>query len=349
MPFAKRKEVVPLLFELPSFEYIDVRNVGEAVQFLHQHLGVSSVFAGGTDLLGLMKDRVQGPDMMIPEFLVDIKTVPEIERIDFDMETGLRIGSTVTLSRLEDSDFVRDRYNILAQAARQIATTQIRNRGTVGGNLCQRPRCMYFRHPHFLCRKKGGKRCFAAAGEHRYYHSIVAPGKCMMAHPSDLAPPLVALRASASVASTEGVKEIPITDFFRPSTPFTETALKPGEFLTSIRVPAQKAPSRQVFLKSRIRKASDFALSSVSVVAHVSNGLCEEIMVVLGGVASAPYVASRSMELLQRKKLNERLILRAAEASVEEARPLRDNRYKIDLTRALVLRALKSIWIEPAD
>jgi xanthine dehydrogenase YagS FAD-binding subunit len=341
--------VIPLLFELPSFEYIDARNVREAVQSLRRGTGSASVFAGGTDLLGLMKNRVQGPELKVPELLVDIKTIAEIDRIDFDLDTGLTIGSAVTLSRLESSDPVRERYDILAQAARQIATTQIRNRGTVGGNLCQRPRCLYFRHPHFLCRKKGGERCFAAAGEHRHYHAILESGRCVAVHPSDLAPPFVALGSSAIVASAEGAKEIPLTDFFRPSSPLTETALRPGELLTSIRVPVPKEPSRQVFLKSRVRKASDFALASVAVVARVSEGVCEEIRIVLGGVAPFPYAASRSAQLLAGRKLDHSLILQAADASVEAARPLRNNAYKIDLTKALVLRALKSVSAEPTD
>ena len=124
-----------MLFELPSFEYVDPRSIGEALQSLRHHLDSASVLAGGTDLLGLMKDRVQGPELKVPGVLVDVKTVAEMDRIDFDPKTGLMIGGAVTLSRLEGAERVRERYGILAQAARQIGTTQIRNRGTVGGNL----------------------------------------------------------------------------------------------------------------------------------------------------------------------------------------------------------------------
>ena len=203
---------------------------------------------------------------------------------------------------------------------------------------------MYFRHPHFLCFKKGGVKCYAVTGEHRYYHSILENGKCVMAHPSDLAPVLVALKAKAIIAGSDGEKEVPLQDFFLGPDHFTETILKADEFITEILVPNQNGRTYQLFLKQRIRHSADFALSSVATLAQISDGICKDIRIVLGGIAPVPYMASTANEIVKGRRLNERLISQAAEASVEGAHPLTMNRYKIDLTKALVRRVLTSIW-----
>lgn len=337
-----------LLYELPSFEHIDVKSVKEAVFWLHKYGDKAMVIAGGTDLLVLMKDRIEGPKLKIPKVLVNIKTIPEMNRLTYDEEVGLRIGAAVTLNRLETSDVIKKKFNVLSQAARQVGTTQIRNMGTIGGNICQRPRCMYFRHPHFLCYKKGGAMCYAGTGEHRYYHSILKCGICVMAHPSDIAPALVALKAKAIIASSDGEKQMPLQNFFLGPNNFTETVLKFDELLTEVQVPNQKGRTYQLFLKHRIRHSSDFSLSSVATVAQILDDVCEDIRIVLGGIAPFPYMASRAEDIVRERRLNEALISQAAELSVEGAHPLPMNRYKIDLTKALVRRALTSIWHEAA-
>lgn len=207
---------------------------------------------------------------------------------------------------------------------------------------------MYFRHPHFPCYKKGGDKCYAVAGEHRYYHSIMKNGRCVMAHPSDLAPALAALEAEVVIASSEGEKTLTLQDFFTPANDFTETVLKRGEFLTGVQVPNQKGKTYQSFLKRRIRHSADFALSSVATVARITDGICEDIRIVLGGIAPFPYMASRAVEMLKGRKFTKGLISQAAEASLEKARPLPMNHYKVDLTTALVRRALISMWQEVA-
>jgi len=337
-----------LLYELPSFELLDAATVRDALACLKKYEGRTRVIAGGTDLLSLMKDRVEGPELKIPEVLVNIKTIPELNQITYDEHTGIRIGAAVTLNRLQASDIIRQKFTVLSQAAGQVGTTQIRNMGTMGGNICQRPRCMYFRHPHFPCYKKGGERCYAVAGEHRYYHSIMKNGRCVMAHPSDLAPALAALEAEVIIAGSEGEKTLTLQDFFTPANDFTETVLKPGEFLTGVHVPNPNGKTYQCFSKRRIRHASDFALSSVATVARIIDGVCEDIRIVLGGIAPFPYMAFRAAEILRGRKLAEKLISQAAEASVAEAHPLPQNRYKIDLVTALVRRALTSMWQEVA-
>jgi len=301
------------------------------------------VIAGATDLLGLMKDKVEGPEFRIPEVLVNIKRIPDMTRIAYHEGTELRIGAGVTLSRLAASDVIRQGFRILSQAALQVGTTQLRNMGTLGGNLCQRPRCLYFRHPHFLCFKKGGSKCYAATGEHRFYHSILKHGRCVMAHPSDLAPALIALKAEAMIMSPHGERKVHLQEFFLGPNHYTETILKTDEYLTEIYVPAQNERTRQVFLKERIRHSADFALSSVAAVARISAGICEEVRIVLGGVAPFPYVASMAEEAIRGNKLHEGLISQAAESSVEGAKPLLMNGYKVELTKALVRRALTSM------
>ena len=335
-----------MLYELPRFEHIDVKNVKEAVFWLHTCGEKARVIAGGTDLLSFMKDRIEGPELRIPEVLVNIKPISKMKRITYDEKKGLRIGAAVTLNRLEASGAIKKKFNILLQAARQVGTTQIRNMGTLGGNICQRPQCMYFRHPHFLCYKKGGSKCYAINGEHRDYYSILDYGKCIMAHPSDMAPALAALKAQAIIASNDGEKQIPLEDLFLGSNHFRETVLKSDEFLVEVWVPNQKGPTYQSFLKRRIRGSTDFALSSVAAVARVQDEVCQDIRIVLGGVAPYPYLASEAEEIIRGRRLGKKLISRAAEASVEGSRPLPMNRYKTDLTKALVGRVLTSIWNE---
>lgn len=332
-----------MLLELPRFEHIDAKTLAQAVSLLHQYGEKVGIIAGGTDLLGLLKDKVEGPELKIPEMLINIKPIPELGQMT-ENETGLTVGAAVTLSRLENSAAIRWDYPILAEAAHQVGTTQLRNMGTLGGNLCQRPRCMYFRHPHFLCYKKGGNRCFAVAGEHRDYHAIMRLGKCVMAHPSDIAPALIALKADVVIAGYSGEKTLPLGAFFLEPDSHREAALASGQFLKEVRIPRPGKGSRQLFLKQRVRHTVDFALSSVAVVAELTDGVCTDIRLVLGGVAPLPMIANGAEELIRGKKLDAALIEEAAEAAIAGAKPLPMNRYKVDLTRSLVRRALLGIY-----
>ena len=315
----------------------------KAVTCLKSYDGKASVIAGATDLLALMKDRIEGPKLKVPEALVNIKNIPGIGRITREKETGLSMGAAVTLNQMAVSDEITPTFGILSQAARMVGTTQLRNMGTLGGNLCQRPRCLYFRHPHFVCFKKGGTGCYAAGGEHRFYHSILKKGKCVMAHPSDMAPALVALKAGAVIAGVDGERIVPLRDFFLGPDNVEETILKSDEFILAVEVPDQPGETRQCFLKQRVRHAADFALASVALVARMVDGICQDITIVLGGVAPFPYVAKTAGEMVEGHALTERLISDAAGAALEEARSLPMNQYKVDLTRAIVKRALETV------
>ncbi len=332
-----------MLLELPPFEHVDARSVKEAADWLSRYGGRGRVVAGGTDLFSLMKDRIEGPDFKRPEVLINLKTIPGMKAVTRDDQGGARIGAAVTLQDLIASEVIQTKFPILGQAAGMVGTTPIRYMGTVGGNLCQRPRCLYFRHPHFLCRKKGGDRCYAMRGEHRHYYSVLKNGKCVMAHPSDMASALVALDGRVIVAGSEGEREVPVLDLFQGPDAFTETILRPDEFITEVRVPGQSAGTDQIFLKHRIRQSADFALASVAVAARGAGPVCEEIRIILGGVAPFPYRALAAEGVLRGMEWSGGSILRAAEASMEGARPLRMNGYKVALTKTLVRRALESI------
>lgn len=329
-----------MLAELPPLAHVDATSVDEAVHWLGKYGDRAAVIAGGTDLLGLMKDRITGPKMPQPEVLVNIKAIPELAGVTTQPNGDLRIGAAVTLQDLEQCPPVVALYPILAEATASVATSQIRATGTVGGNLCQRPWCWYFRHPQFVCYKRGGRQCYAIPGENSTYFSVLARGICVMSHPSDLAPALMALCARIGVAGPAGRREIPIDDFFQGPRSVPETKLEPGEIITWIDVPAPTPLSRTAFIKHRIRNTWDFALSEVAVALTVKGGFCEDARIILGGVAPYPYRVIDAERVLIGQVPDEASIAEAADIAVKRAKGLTMNGYKIGLTKALVRRAL---------
>jgi xanthine dehydrogenase YagS FAD-binding subunit len=332
-----------MLHELPVLSHVDAESVDEAVSWL-AHYGERAVpLAGGTDLLGLMKDGIGGPRMPMPDVLVNIKTIPELGRVGASPSGGLRIGATVTLTDLERDPLVTELYPMLAKAAASVATTQIRAVGTVGGNLCQRPWCWYFRHPRFECFKRGGRQCFAIPGNNRTYFGVLGRGICVMTHPSDLAPALVALDARVTIVGRAGVREVALERFFEGPRSVKETVLSPSEIVTWVDVPRPAPVTRSVFLKHRIRGSWDFALVSVAAAVTGGGAGCEDARIVLGGVAPYPFRAPEAEAELRDRGLMPAAIERAIEAVLAAARPLSMNGYKIDLTRALMHRALAGL------
>ena len=328
-----------MLDELPVLGHVDAESVDEAIAFLGEHGDRAKVLAGGTDLLGLVKDGIDGPKMPRPEVLVNVKTIPPLRRIEILPDGGLRIGATALLSEVETHPVIRARFPALAQAAGSVATLQIRAMGTVGGNLCQRPWCWYFRHPQFECFKRGGKQCFAIPGNNRTYFSFLGLGICVMSHPSDLAPALIALGADVVIAGVGGTRRVAVEKFFQGPRSVSETVLGPAEILTHVEVPAAPDGARSVFLKHRVRGSWDFALSEVAV-SRDPEGLTR---VAVGGVAPYPLRATAAEEVLAGQPLTEATIARAADAVLAKARPLPMNGYKVDLTRALLRRALGAL------
>jgi xanthine dehydrogenase YagS FAD-binding subunit len=339
----ERKAGEALLYELPIFEHVDATSVQQAASLLRTHGDKARIIAGGTDLLALMKDRVRGPQLSVPEILVNVKSIPEMSRMANEDAGGLRIGASVPLSDLESSVTIRGNYGLLSDAAGQVGTTQIRFLGTIGGNLCQRPRCLYFRHPDFVCYKKGGSTCHALPGEHRYYHSVLGYGRCAASHPSDLAPALIALRATAVLAGPERDRQVPVEELFTASLPSGETVLNPDEAIKELRIPPPGRDNQQRFLKRRMRHSADFSIASVAVFVRFRGRVSEEVRIVLGGIAPVPWRAAAAEEAIRGEVFDEKRISRAAELALKEARPLPMNGYKVDLAKALIRRALDSI------
>jgi xanthine dehydrogenase YagS FAD-binding subunit len=328
-----------LLDELPPLEHIDAASVSEAVRWLGHYGERAKLLAGGTDLLGLMKDHITGAKMPMPDVLINIKAVPGMDAVVSGPDGGLRIGATVRLADLERHPVVLDRYPALAQAAASVATMQIRHMGTVGGNLCQRPWCWYFRHRDFECFKRGGKQCFALPGNHSTYFSFLGLGICIMAHPSDLAPALMALGARVRIAGPDGERSVPVEQFFKGPRSVSETVLRPADVVTAVDVPASPAGSRSAFIKHRIRDTWDFALSEVAVAWAPG----APVRIALGGVAPYPFRATDAETVLGSEPMTPASIQRAADAVLAKARPLATNAYKVDVTRAIVKRALTAV------
>ena len=329
---------------MKAFEWASPATINEAVQLLKSAPVTSDMdeaarpIAGGQDLLTTMKDYSTRPSRV-----VNLKGIRGLDRIQGNTRTGLTIGALVTLTQLEENAVVRAAFPGLAEAAHSIATPQIRNLGTVGGNLCQRPRCWYFRLEEVICLKKGGSECYAAKGENKY-NAILGGGPSYIVHPSDLAPMLVALGASVSVVGAEGKRVIQLDKFFTlPSDGNIrrENVLKNDEIITQIHVPASPVAARSTYLKFKERESMDFALASVAVAVQLrANKSIAQARVVLGGVAPIPWRAPQAEQFLVGKTLSPDVLAEAARLALQGAQPLEKNAYKVPLAQTLVRRAL---------
>jgi xanthine dehydrogenase YagS FAD-binding subunit len=297
----------------------------------------TEALAGGTDLLGEMKRGTKEPGR-----LVNLKTLPGLRRIYFDK--GLSIGALVTLAEIERSSTILKKFPILVQSVQQSATPQLRNMSTLAGNLCQAPRCWYYRSPLFQCWLKGGKKCFAVNGENRY-HAILGSDICHAVHASDLAPALMALDARIKVVGPKGHRQISLGELYtKPTQDHRQlTILRRGELITEVCVPIPSKNSQGIYLKAMERKTWSFALVSVAVQISFDRDHVAEVRLVLGGVASFPWRAKNAEEILRRQKLSEEVIKAAGEAAIAGAKPLRDNEYKVPLLKGLLQRALQSL------
>jgi xanthine dehydrogenase YagS FAD-binding subunit len=245
-----------------------------------------------------------------------------------------------SVADLAENTTIKNDYPGLREAALSLATPQLRNVGTTGGNLCQRPRCWYYRDPEILCRKKGGSKCFAFKGRNKY-HAIFGGGICYVVYPSDLAPALISLDAEVSISSPRKEKTIPLADFYiLPQVNVRrENILEPGEILKEIRIPPAKSGEKSSYHKIKERGTWDFALVSAAVKGTVSYGVFKDIKIVLGGVAPIPWRLLKAEEMIKGKKVTQDLLKQAAREALKEAKPLEENGYKKDLAEAAVCRA----------
>jgi xanthine dehydrogenase YagS FAD-binding subunit len=321
---------------LPNFSYVRPKSLADAVRRLSAPS--ARVQAGGTDLLGCLRDGVFAADTV-----VSLSAVPDLRGIRGALDGGLTIGAMTTLSEVAAHPEIVERYPTLAQGAAAAASPQLRNQGTIGGNICQRPRCWYFRGD-FHCARKGGEKCFAVEGENQY-HCIFGGEVCFIVHPSDTAPALAALEALIRIVGPSGSRSVAAEKFFiLPTTDFTrENVLTTGEIVTEIVLPPQPRGSRGTYRKVRARGSWDFALTGAAVVATVAGGTVERARIVLSGVAPTPWRVPDAERALVGKRLSARTARSAAAAAVKGAQPLSGNGYKVELLRGSVEEALLSL------
>ena len=327
---------------MKAFEWTNPTTVNEAVKMLTVAAPgdideAPRPIAGGQDLLTTMKDYTSRPVRV-----VNLKNIRGLDRITLNSR-GLTIGALVTLTELEEHAGVRKSFPGLAEAANSIATSQIRNLGTVGGNLCQRPRCWYFRLEEVICLKKGGTECYAASGENKY-NAIFGGGPSFIVHPSDLAPMLLALGASVTVVGAAGRRVIPLDKFFTlPSEGDVrrENVLKNEEIITEITVPMSPVAAHSTYLKFKERESLDFALASAAVAVQLgANRTVRDARIVLGGVAPIPWRVPAAEKFVTGKTLTPDVLAETAKIALANAQPLEKNAYKVPLTQTLVRRAL---------
>ncbi len=318
---------------MKAFTYVNAAGEKEALAALGPDRGKFLPLAGGMDLLALMKDYIAQP-----ERVVNVKNLDRTIRKSPD--GGLRIGAAVTLAELAaDADLTR-MYPALVQAAGDVGTLQIRNLGTLGGNINQRPRCWYFRNEEFQCLKKGGAQCFAVDGENQY-HAIFGEGPCHIVHPSSVAPALVALEARFRVAGPAGEREVPAAEYFvmPDRNLFGETVLAPNELLTHVVLPAPGAAKSATY-EVRYKQSHDWPLATASVVLSMNGQAVRGARVVMGSVAPVPWRASAAEAALAGKRITEETAIAAADAALMGARPMSNNGYKVQIARTAVKRAI---------
>ena len=331
---------------MKAFTYINAKDLRHASELLAAPAGRNSsdrarVLAGGQDLLGELKDHI-----IEPEVVVNIKTIKGLDGVKLDGK-GLTLGALVTLDTVSDHARIKQMYPGLAQAALSVGSPQIRNQGTVGGNLCQRPRCWYYRDETIKCLKKGGTMCYAAEddGDNKY-NAILGGGPSYIVHPSDLAPALVALNAVVRYGTGAGkAKEVAAEEFFilPDRDPTRETVLAPNEIVTEVYVPAPARGTRSVYLKFREKDSFDWAVVSVAATGVVENGVIRNPRIVLGGVAPKPWRSKEAEMAVDGKSYSAAVGNQAAEAALKNAEPLSKNAYKVPLAKVMIRRALEAL------
>lgn len=321
---------------IPPISYLKASSLDEALEHLAAPGAV--LHAGGTDLLGCLRDGA-----VEARTVVSLGGIGELRGITASADGGLRIGALTTIAEIASDPRIVERYPVLAQAAIAIASPQLRNQGSLGGNLCQRPRCWYFRGP-YPCAKKGGDLCYAVDGENQY-HCIFGGGPCYIVHPSDAAPALMALDARLTVAGPGGERTLPIAEFFRlPADSLeAENVLSPGEILTEIALLPPAAGARSAYRKVRARAAWDFALASAAIVLAFRGEVVERARIVLGGVAPVPWPVEAAETALAGRRLDAAAVTAAAEAAVRDAAPLSGNAYKVELVKGILREQLEGL------
>lgn len=318
-----------------KFAHINARTIDEAVSALQRYGDRANIIAGGTDLLGKMKDAILPK---YPEALVDIKNIPGMDFLR-EEKGVLRIGALARLEDIGKEPLIRQKYTALAQAASRTASPHLREMGTIGGNLCQDIRCWYYRNPNnrFPCLRKGGGRCYAIEGDNRY-HSIMGgsvEGGCYAVHPSDTAPALIALNAKIKTSK----RTLNAEDLFQVDVVKT-TVLDSDEIVTEIQVPQPKTGSKSAFIKFAIRKSIDFPIVNCAAMITRTGATVSAARICLNSIAVKPYRAVKAERAVLKKHVDESLAAAAGNEAMSDAKPMERNGYMVQIARVLVKRAI---------
>lgn len=318
---------------MKQIQHFDAATVQDAVSLLSKYAGNATIIAGGTDLLGLMKDKVLPS---LPGVLVNIKNIPNMNTIS-EQSGVLTIGATATLSDIATNSTITTKYPLLAQAASSASAPALRNMGTIGGNIRQATRCWYYRamNNYFNCLRKGGNMCYATAGDNRL-HGILGAGGCYMAHPSDLAPALIAMGASVSVTGPSASRNIKVEDMY---TALGDTIAQ-DEIITAVTVPTPSAGTTGVYLKFRFRKSIEFPVIGVAASITVSGGNVTNATIALAGASPQPIRASAAESAMVGQAITATTAAAAATAGVQNFVPLTMNRYKVTIAQTLITNAI---------
>ncbi|MFL5241806.1 MAG: FAD binding domain-containing protein [Gemmataceae bacterium] len=321
-----------------NFTYYKPTTPEQAVALLDAKWGTTELLAGGTDLLDLMKEYIAQPSKV-----VSLGGWQEKSAISFG--NGGRpatISADTTLAEIAAHGRLQELFPALTGAAGQVGGPQIRNIGTLGGNLCQRNRCWYFRDEHVNCLLKGGSKCFALEGENRYHAVFTQCQKCVIVNPSTLAPALIALGATADVLGPNGKRTIELAKFFQApkSDKEREHILAPNEMVLSVTIPIPEGTIRNASYEVRHKQSYDWPLVQAAVAFKQTGGNASGVKIVLGHVAPTPHIAEAAAKAIEGKPVNEESAAAAGRAAAEGAKPLAQNGYKIRLIEVAVKRAL---------
>jgi xanthine dehydrogenase YagS FAD-binding subunit len=321
---------------LPNFSYVRPKSLKDAVKQLGEK--ESGVLAGGTDLLGCLHDHVFSVKKM-----VSITDLADLRGIRKTADGGLAIGALTTITEVAENKLIRETYPGLAQGAVEVASPQLRNQGTIGGNICQKPRCWYYRG-EFHCLRKGGKLCYAASGENQF-HCIFGGGPCYIVHPSDTAPALAAFGASVRTMGPKGGRTIPVDAFHvLPAVDvLRDTVLLPGELVTEIILPPQAKGTRSSYRKVRARSSWDFAVAGAAIALTMEGNTVSKARIFLSGAAPVPWRSKAAEEAVIGARLGLDVIARAVDAAVKGAEPLEHNGYKVAIFRGIIQEELSAL------
>ena len=324
---------------LPTFTYARATSIDNALAILNDRPAL--IHAGGTDLLGCLRDGIFRADTV-----VSLSAVQELRGIRPAADGSVRIGALTSIADIAADESIGQRFQALAQAAAVVASPQLRNQGTLGGNLCQKPRCWYYRGD-FDCLRKGGEICYAYEGENQY-HCIFGGDMCYIVHPSDIAPALAALGGVCRISGPNSSRSVAVESFHVPATedPRRETVLEVDEILTEVVLPPPAPGLRSSYRKVRTRGAWDFALAGVALAIVFDGDTVRSANVFLSGAAPVPWRATGVEAAITGKKLDAATIATASKAAVEGAEPLAENGYKLPLFEGLMTEQLEAIRVK---